>query len=156
MENVISKLVHRFENGRLTRRELVQALALLTLSGRTARAQGLSVRTVDHASVLVSDMARSVEFYQRVFDLSVVSEDADNEIVRLGVDNRVLVSLRHEATPGVIDHFALGVDGFDQEGTTRELQARGVTPEPVNIDFGFHFKDPDGAIVQLVEARESP
>ena len=155
MENVISKLLHRFENGRLTRRELVQTLALLTLSGRTAAAQGLRVRTVDHASVLVSDMARSVEFYQRVFDLSVVSEDADNEIIRLGVDNRVLVSLRHEATPGVIDHFALGVDGFDQEGTTRALQARGVTPEAVNIDFGFHIKDPDGAIVQLVEARGS-
>ena len=45
------------------------------------------------------------------------------------------------------------MDGFDREGTTRELQARGVTPEPVNIDFGFHIKDPDGAIVQLVEAR---
>ena len=39
------------------------------------------------------------------------------------------------------------MDGFDREGTTRELQARGVTPEPVNIDFGFHIKDPDGAIV---------
>lgn len=155
METIISKLLQRFENGRLTRREVVQTLTLLTVSGGTAAAQGLRVRTVDHASVLVSDMARSVEFYQRVFGLSVVNTDADNDIVRLGVDNRILVSLRREATPGVIDHFALGVDGFDREGATRELQARGVTPEPVNIDFGFHVKDPDGAIVQLTAAKVS-
>ena len=155
METIISKLLQRFENGRLTRREVVQTLTLLTVSGGTAAAQGLRVRTVDHASVLVSDMARSVEFYQRVFGLSVVNKDTDNDIVRLGVDNRILVSLRREATPGVIDHFALGVDRFDREGATRELQARGVTPEPVNIDFGFHVKDPDGAIVQLTEAKVS-
>ena len=155
MEDVISKVLQRFENGCLTRRELVQTLTLLVFSSGMATAQGLRVRTVDHASVLVSDMARSVEFYQRVFGLSVVSEDPDNDIVRLGVDNRIVVSLRHEATPGVIDHFALGVEGFDRDGATRELQARGVTPEPANIDFGFHVKDPDGAIVQLTEARVS-
>ena len=153
MESVISRLLQRFENGRMNRRELVKVLALLTLSEGTVGAQSLQVRTVDHASVLVSDMARSVEFYQRLFGLSIVSEDEENDIVRLGVDGRILVSLRNEATPGLIDHFALGVVGFDQEDTARELQARGVTPEPVNIDFGFHIKDPDGAIVQLTEAR---
>mgnify|MGYP001219010583 FL=1 len=153
MEKVISSLVQSFEKGKMTRRELVQTLAVLTLSGGTTAAQGLRVRNVDHASVLVSDMARSVEFYQRVFGFSIVSEDEENEIVRLGFDGQILLSLRHEATPGVIDHFAFGVEGFDAESATRMLEARGVTPEPVNIDYGFHFKDPDGAIVQLSRAR---
>ena len=94
-------------------------------------------------------MARSVEFYQRVFGFSIVSEDEENEIVRLGFDGQVLLSLRHEATPGVIDHFAFGVEGFDAESATRMLESSGVTLEPANIDYGFHFKDPDGAIVQL-------
>ena len=70
METVISKLLQSFEKGRMTRRELVQMLALLTLSGKAVGAQELTVRNVDHASVLVSDMARSVEFYQRVFGFS--------------------------------------------------------------------------------------
>ena len=153
MEKVISSLVQSFEKGKMTRRELVQTLAVLTLSGGTTAAQGLRVRNVDHASVLVSDMARSVEFYQRVFGFSIVSEDEENEIVRLGFDGQILLSLRHEATPGVIDHFAFGVEGLDAESATRMLEARGVTPEPVNIDYGFHFKDPDGAIVQLSRAR---
>ena len=153
MEKVISSLVQSFEKGKMTRRELVQTLVVLTLSGGTTAAQGLRVRNVDHASVLVSDMARSVEFYQRVFGFSIVSEDEENEIVRLGFDGQILLSLRHEATPGVIDHFAFGVEGFDAESATRMLEARRVTPEPVNIDYGFHFKDPDGAIVQLSRAR---
>lgn len=155
MKAIISKLLQRFEHGRTTRRELVQILTLLFLSEGTATAQGLRVRAVDHASILVSDMARSVEFYQHVFGLSVVSEDTDNDIVRLGVDNRTLVSLRREGTTGVIDHFALGLATFDRENATRELQARGGSPEPVNVDFGFHIKDPDGVIVQLTEAKAS-
>ncbi len=154
METVISRLLKQFERGQLTRRELVQTLTAVTVAGSAAAAQGLRVRTVDHASVLVSDMARSVEFYQRLFGFSVVSEDTENEIVRLGIDKRILVSLRRESNPGVIDHFALGVDGFDREEVTRQLESRGVTPEPVNIDFGFHIKDPDGAIVQLSGVSE--
>ena len=154
METVISKLLQSFEKGRMTRRELVQTLALLTLFGKAVGAQQWMVRNVDHASVLVSDMTRSVEFYQRVFGFSIVSEDEENEIVRLGFDGQILLSLRREPTPGVIDHFAFGLEGFDPESATRLLEARGVTPEPANIDYGFHFKDPDGAIVQLVAARD--
>lgn len=51
MEKVISSLVQSFEKGKMTRRELVQTLAMLTLSGGTTAAQGLRVRKVDHASV---------------------------------------------------------------------------------------------------------
>ena len=153
MEMVISRLVQSFEKGKMTRRNLVQTLALLMVSGGSAAAQSLRVRGVDHASVLVSDMVQSVEFYQRVFGFAIVSEDEENEIVRLGFDGEILLSLRHEATAGVIDHFAFGVEGFDAESATRVLEARGVTPEPANIDYGFHFKDPDGAIVQLSRSR---
>lgn len=153
MEAAISRLVQSFEKGKMTRRSLVQTLALLMASGGSAVAQGLRVRDVDHASVLVSDMARSIEFYQRVFGFATVSEDEENEIVRLGFDGKILLSLRREATAGVIDHFAFSVEGFDAANAARLLEARGVTPEPANIDYGFHFKDPDGAIVQLNRAQ---
>jgi len=153
MEKIISRLVRSFEKGKLTRRELVQTLAILTLSRPTATAQRPQINNVDHVSVVVSNMARSVDFYQRVFGFSILSEDEENEIVRLGVDGKMLLSLRHENTTGVIDHFAFGMEGFDVESATGMLEASGVAPEPVNIDYGFHFKDPDGAIVQLSQAR---
>ena len=150
MEQVISDLVSRFEGGRLSRRELVQAIAAIAVAGANApvMAAPLKSGTINHTSVLVSDMARSIEFYNRVFGLSVVNEDKPNRIARLGAGGKVLVSLRVEPPAGTIDHFAIGVDGFNREAVTQNLKEMGLTPRE-NLEFGFHIKDPDGANVQI-------
>ena len=150
MESVISDLVKCFESGGLTRRDLVRALALLTVGGGTASAAGFHFNTINHVSALVSDMARSVEFYERIFGLSVVNEDKPNEIVRLGV-GKVLVSLHHKSPTGLVDHFAIGVEKFNKESAAQELKKRGASPEE-NLDAGFHIKDPEGIRVQIVGA----
>jgi len=77
-----------------------------------------------------------------------VSEDKPNRILRLGL-KRTLVSLRRESQAGVVDHFAIGVENFNKEAVTQELKQRGLTPQE-NIQFGFHIKDPDGMVVQIV------
>ena len=147
---LISDLVDGYERGRVTRRELIQALAMLAAAGAGATASAAPLRSgsINHVSVLVSDMARSIEFYDRVFGLSVQNEDKANKIARLGIGGKVLVSLRVEPPPGLVDHFAIGVDGFNREAVTKELQAMGLTPRE-NLEFGFHVKDPDGANVQI-------
>jgi len=148
VETFISDLVGRFEQGRLTRRELVQALALVAVAGTTTEAAALKAGSINHTSVLVSDMARSIEFYNRVFGLSVLNEDKANKISRLGAGGKVLVSLRVEPPAGTIDHFAIGVEGFNKEAVTRELQGMGLMPRE-NLEYGFYVNDPDGAHVQI-------
>ena len=103
MEAMISSLVNRFERGALTRRELVQGLAMLAAAnGAASVAQGqdagIKGAKIDHVSIQVSDLPRSIAFYQKMFGLTVVSEDKPNEIVRLGM-GKVLVSLHHRALP---------------------------------------------------------
>ena len=148
MEPVISDLITRFERGALTRRELIGALALLVGSAAAAPAATLKSASINHVSVLVTDMARSLEFYDRVFGLKLVNEDKANKIARLGTGGKILVSLRVEPPPGVIDHFAIGVDGFNRQAVTADLKGFGLSPAE-NIEFGFHVKDPDGAVVQI-------
>jgi len=152
VEPVISDLVSRFERGALSRRALIGALAILTGSaaagGAAAEAATLKSASINHVSVLVTDMARSIDFYGRVFGLTLVNEDKANKIARLGAGGKILVSLRIEPPPGVIDHFAIGVDGFNREAVTADLKGFGLTPAD-NIQFGFHVKDPDGAVVQI-------
>jgi catechol 2,3-dioxygenase-like lactoylglutathione lyase family enzyme len=151
VQHVISDLVSRFEHGRLSRRELIQALTALAASaaaGTTASAASLTAGSINHASVLVSDMARSIDFYNRVFGLSVMNEDKENKISRLGIGGKVLVSLRVEPPPGLVDHFAIGVENFNREAVTQNLKELGLTPRE-NIEFGFHVEDPDGANVQI-------
>ena len=153
MEVMIAKLLNRFERGALTRRELIQGLTMLTAASATASdAQGqdvgIKVAKIDHVSIQVSDLPRSIAFYQKMFGLPVVSEDKPNEIVRLGV-GKTLVSLHHKTPTGLVDHFAIAVENFNEDLVARELKARGANPDR-NIDAGFHITDPEGIRVQVV------
>jgi catechol 2,3-dioxygenase-like lactoylglutathione lyase family enzyme len=160
MEAIIANLLTRFEKGALTRRGLIQGLTMLAAAGGTAAdAQvasnsqvdaGIKAARIDHVSIQVSDLPRSLAFYQKIFGLTVLSEDRPNEIVRLGA-GRVLVSLHHKNPTGLVDHFAIGVEKFDKDSVTRELKQRGANPED-NLDAGFHIIDPEGISVQLVGA----
>jgi catechol 2,3-dioxygenase-like lactoylglutathione lyase family enzyme len=102
-------------------------------------------------SIQVKDLPRSIAFYQKMFGFTVVSEDKPNEIVRLGEGGKVLVSLHHKSPTGLVDHFAIGVEGFNRDALTRELNQRGANPEN-NLDAGFHIKDPEGIRIQIVAA----
>ena len=154
MEAVISNMLKRFESGALTRRQLIQGLAMLATAGSASAAPqeiGFKATTIDHISIQVSDMPRSLAFYQNVFGMTVVSEDKPNEIVRLGATPRMRVSLHHKSPTGLVDHYAIGVEPFDQEAVTRHLKQHGLTPQQ-NIDAGFHVTDPEGIRVQIVRA----
>ena len=154
MEAIIAGLVNRFEKGALSRRDLIQGLAALAAGGTAldAQAQGAGIQAakIDHVSVQVNDLPRSVAFYRETFGLAVISEDKPNEIVRLGV-GKVLVSLHHKSPTGLVDHFAIGVEKFNKDAVTKQLQARGINPQE-NLDAGFHIKDPDGISVQIMGA----
>jgi catechol 2,3-dioxygenase-like lactoylglutathione lyase family enzyme len=153
MEAIISNLLSRFERGALSRRDLVQGLAMLTAASGVAQGQdtaAIKAAKIDHVSIQVTDLPRAVAFYQKMFGLTVVSEDKPNEIVRLGV-GKPLVSLHHKSPTGLVDHFAIGVEKFNKDSVTGELKERGVTPED-NLDAGFHIKDPEGISVQIVGA----
>jgi catechol 2,3-dioxygenase-like lactoylglutathione lyase family enzyme len=155
MEAIISDLLSRFEQGALTRRGLIQGLAMLTAASggaSVAPAQDAAMKglKIDHMSIQVTDLPRAVAFYEKVFGFTVVSEDKPNEIVRLG-GAKTLVSLHHKSPTGLVDHFAIGVQNFDKERVTRELKNLGINPEE-NLDAGFHIKDPEGMSVQIVGA----
>src|ERR1700733_13347342 len=152
METIISDLLARFEKGSLNRRDLVRGLALLAASGTAATAQeeaDFKGANIDHVSIQVADLQRSVDYYQKMFGFTVVSEDKPHGIIRLGI-TKPIVSLNHETPVGIVDHFAIGVPKFERNSITSDLKQRGATPE--NDPFaGFHIKDPDGLNVQIVQ-----
>ena len=151
MEKIISDLVTSFEKGSLSRRDLVSSLAVLAAGGTTAAAQeDIDFKTADsdHDSVQVSNLQRSVEFYQKTFGFAVKSEVQAQGIIRLGTATKMIVSLNNGGTPGRIDHFAIGIPRFSNESAQRYLTQRGLTP--LQGDYaGMHVKDPDGVNVQI-------
>jgi len=155
MEAIVTNLVEWFEKGALTRRELIQGLTMLVAAGSGASAAAVQesafkAAKIDHISIQVTNLPKSIAFYRDVFGLSIVSEDKPNEIVRMGT-TKTIVSLHHKNPTGIVDHFAIGIEKFNKEAVTQELKRRGLTPEE-NIDAGFHVKDPEGMRVQIVNA----
>jgi catechol 2,3-dioxygenase-like lactoylglutathione lyase family enzyme len=153
VEDIISSLLKRYERGMLSRRELVRGLALLSAAGATAPAAGFQGSHISHVSVQVSDLARSRDFYSRSLGLSVLAEGGPENTVRLGQNGRAFVILRNGSPAGTVDHFAIGVEGFNKDSVIQDLKQRGTMPiDGGNIGPGFHVKDPDGFNIQIERA----
>jgi catechol 2,3-dioxygenase-like lactoylglutathione lyase family enzyme len=152
MSSVIDDLVTGFERGSLSRRQLVQGLTAVVAAGgalpAAAQTTPFSSTRIDHISIQVTDMARSIDFYQKVFGLKILGEDKENEIVRMGV-TRIIVSLHRKPPVGIVDHFAIAIDNFDREAVTAELAKHGLEAQQ-NLDYGFYVRDPEGIPVQIV------
>jgi catechol-2,3-dioxygenase len=156
VETTISSLLGRYEKGTLTRRELIQAMAMLTtMSAGAAAAQtqntvaapGFQGSQIEHVSVFVSDRERSKAFYQNVFGLSVVSDAAD--AARLG-PGRIMIVLRPDtARAGRVDHLCIGISNASKESVIQNLKQRGATVLEGG-EANLHVKDPDGLIIELI------
>ncbi len=154
MDTLITDLVERFDRGTLSRRHLLQGLTALAAAGgalpAVAQQTPFKSSRIDHISVQTTNLARSVEFYTKVFGLKVLNEDKPNKIARMGV-TKIIVSL-HEKTPvGIVDHFAIAIDDFDKDKVTAELAKLGLKAEE-NLDYGYFVRDPEGVPVQIVKS----
>jgi catechol 2,3-dioxygenase-like lactoylglutathione lyase family enzyme len=155
MKSTISKLLKTYEDRKLSRRELVEGLALLAAGAGTASAAGFQGNSISHVSLFVSNLQRSTDYYQRTFGCTVKKEEANLNQLMFG---KSFVLLREGKPPGKVDHFAIGVPNFDKASLTADLKARGATaldliPRPVGGGFGFHVLDPDGFPVQITKSR---
>ena len=146
MKSTISKLLHAYESGKMSRRDLVQGLALLAAGSETASAAGFQGDSINHLSLFVSNLQRSTDFYQRVFGCKVNKRDGNNQLVF----GKNFLVLRPGTPAAKVDHFAIGVDNFKKESVAADLKSRGAAPiDQQGGGFGFHVLDPDGYPVQI-------
>jgi len=150
MEKLINGLIGQYDNGALSRRELVAALAAVGVSARTASAAeaGFQSAGINHVSITATNLNRSVEFYSRVFKLPRRSLQNAN-LVQLGVGKDAHLSFRQGAKAS-FDHFAFGIEGFNKDRVIADLKARGATPIDGGDGAGLHVADPDGLFVQVI------
>ena len=125
---------------------------MLAASGTAAAAApqdeiDFTTANIDHVSMQVADLQRSVDFYQKTFGFTFVSEDKPLNIIRLG-HGRTLVSFNLQKPTGIVDHFSIGVPRFTKEAATRYFAQRGLRTgdDPYH---GLHVRDPDGNYVQV-------
>jgi catechol 2,3-dioxygenase-like lactoylglutathione lyase family enzyme len=157
MGEAIDHLVAQYESRRLTRRQLVASLAALVASRpapASAQTQIAQAATLNHASLAVSDVERSAEFYGRLLGLKVVSRPGNGGI-NLGLGTSFL-GLYKLANPGTVNHICLGVNDYDPDAIAARCEAQGIAARvdrnPANRTSGgdqLYFTDPDGTRLQL-------
>jgi catechol 2,3-dioxygenase-like lactoylglutathione lyase family enzyme len=176
MEAVIARLLDAFEHGRMSRRQLIQSLAMAAAPGAAAAqstpppsaAGAAPWKTVrlDHISYAVSDYKRSVAFYRDLMGWDVRNDNGSNQAT-LNINNLGEIIIRNNrrpaATPqssqpdrppltGVINHISWGIQPWNTEAVEAELKRRGLNPRPdmVGDNFkSFHVLDPDGWDLQI-------
>jgi catechol 2,3-dioxygenase-like lactoylglutathione lyase family enzyme len=149
----IDTLVTSYERGRVTRRQLLQALAVMSApaaAGAQPQQAGLiKGRNLHHVNVRVSNLARSELFYRRLFGLAPtrVVQGPDNH--GFDLPGGGIVILQQGEDRRRIDHFCIGVDSFDAERMRAAARAAGIGEVQGNAADNFWVTDPDGLRVQI-------
>lgn len=156
MSQQLDQLLQQYEHGRLSRRELLGALALLVAgtSSSTAAPVG-KVASFNHVSVFVPDVQKSVAFYQEVFGLPILTRQDPGINLNCGAGFLGIYPLPANATASRIDHLCLGIDNFDAEAVLKQLTERGVKGS-IRLrgeTKELYFTDPDGIRVQLQDVK---
>jgi catechol 2,3-dioxygenase-like lactoylglutathione lyase family enzyme len=161
MEHIIAKLVQEFEQGKLSRRQLIQNLTLAataasavsTVPTAAAEEKVLPATNFNHVSYQVTDYARTRDFYAGLFGMKV-SEDNGKQC-RLSFGNNILIVRNRQPAPKV-DHIAYTIANWDQEkeAMEAEVKRRGLRIVQGDIKTSLHILDPDGFEVQFGGLRQ--
>ncbi len=150
---LMEALVSAFESGALSRRQFLQGL-VLAAAATPAKAQPRAVSPIravslNHVTLAVRDVDASRQFYKRVLDIQEVSRQPNG--VNLGLGDSFL-GLYDIKPKGQINHFCVGVHGFDVQARADELRKLGVKPYIRKDRPELYFADPDGITVQIADA----
>lgn len=126
------------------------------------------VRRLDHIVLRVSDLARSISFYQGVLGCTVDRNREDLGLVhmRAGASMIDLVDINGpigrlggalaERERRNVDHFCLRVDPFDEKELITYLERHGQFSDDAIMRYGaegtgpsLYFFDPDGNQIEL-------
>jgi catechol 2,3-dioxygenase-like lactoylglutathione lyase family enzyme len=149
----IDTLVASYERGTLTRRQLLLALAAIAAptapGAQTLASPVMKARMLHHVNLQVSDVARSEAFYRKLLGLppSRIVQGPDNH--GLDLTDSGLIILQKSQTPGRIDHFCVGVDGFNADRLRGAAKAAGFERVQGTAADNFLVTDPDGLRVQV-------
>jgi catechol 2,3-dioxygenase-like lactoylglutathione lyase family enzyme len=157
----------------LNRRSFLASLPALAFSPRLVAQSArpnLSIVGINHVTIRVPDLKRSVEFYQTLFGMPVAARQGTTTIsLQIGKGPQSLAI--SQAAPGAgatIDHYCVGTINFDVDQTLSVLEKWGFTkagerspmkmlvrmrgPEAGGAPGGtpeIYLVDADGLVVQL-------
>src|SRR5262245_51665451 len=158
--------------GRTSRRAFLKATtagacAFMVAPRLSAQTAGptIRVRGINHVTLAVADVTRSVDFYQGLFGMPVISRQGATVNLQIGTGPQFLEIAPASGTPS-ISHICLGVEGFNASRVAGVLTQAGLMAADPSAGAGLggplrlrsltregtpeiFITDPDGVVVQL-------
>ncbi len=171
MSDEMSELMPNGTGASVTRRSLLLSLPGLALARRLLaqeQAAPLDVQGLHQVMLAVSDLERSLDFYQGLFGMPVQARQGRSVLLRIGDGPHFLALREAGSAPPSIHHFGLAVDNFDADRVLRTLAEHDVRPGgrgeglsggPMRVrattrgdTAELHMGDPDGLVIQLQDS----
>jgi catechol 2,3-dioxygenase-like lactoylglutathione lyase family enzyme len=160
MEHIIANMLQNFEEGKISRRQLIQSLALaataaaasaMPVAAAASDSNAIQAVSINHIAYEVADYGKSRDWYGHMFDLKLVSDDHKGK-AQLALGDAALVF--HSRGGGIPDHLCVNIADWDNDKTIRdtvgaELKRRNTIEAQAPNPRSFFIKDPDGYMVQM-------
>jgi len=164
----------------MSRRSLLLSLPTMALASKAfaqSRQRQIPLRTLNHATITVSDVKRSTEFYQGLFGMPIQARQGDLPSLRIGDGPQFIFLGGGGANPKPgIHHLCVTSDHFDVGQILGILAEHGFVKDDSGVMASGPFKvhvrmrpqnlggaaqgtaelsigDPDGIIVQIQDPR---
>jgi catechol 2,3-dioxygenase-like lactoylglutathione lyase family enzyme len=166
----------------LTRRELLLSLPALAVARRAmaqAAKPAIPVKALSHFTLAVSDVRRSLDFYQGLFGMPIQARQGATVILRMGAGPQfVALSPEGSSSPSIVSTLGMTVENFNSDKIIAVLAQHGFTkagpadpgmsggPMKVRVSLRGPDKggaaagtpelflgDPDGLTIQLQDAK---
>ena len=120
MRERLDQLLSRYDNGQITRRELLGMLVTLAVAATAAVGAEPAIgtaRQLNHVTISVRDVQKSVEFYQGLFGIPVLTPQPPGTNLKVGTGFLGIYPAQGQATG--INHLCFGLDNFDADTVLR-------------------------------------
>jgi len=143
----------------MNRRELLRSLPALAVSPRLftqASKPTISAKALNQFTLRVSDVKRSIDFYQGLFGMPIQTRQGETVLMRIGNGPQFMaIGPAGSNPPSIAPMIGISVDNFNadqlvktlaEHGVMARITKRGATPE-------LFFNDPDGLTIQLTDTK---
>jgi len=115
----------------INRRELLLSIPAVALAPRLfgqAAKPAIAVKGLSYTALAVSDMKRSIDFYQGLFGMPIQARQGQNVLLRIGKGPQFLMLMPAGANPpSIVPRLGLKVDNFNADRIVSMLEQHGVT-----------------------------
>ncbi len=106
---------------------------------------------VNHVALRVSDVGRSVDWYQGLMGLPLIQRSGNSAFLGLGGN---FLALFQSGNPGGAAHFCFSVDDYEPQRVTAKLAAHGIQAR--RRADRLYFEDLNGLTVQVCAEGHQP